>query len=59
MVQSKEKMKNLYDMYFDLHKKGIVIKISLKLVSIKRVNSIISNDQYEMSADPHHLHLSE
>ena len=51
-------MKNLYDMYFDLHKKGIVIK-SLKLVSIKRVNRIISNDQYEMSADPHHLHLSE
>lgn len=52
-------MKNLYDMYFDLHKKGIVIKISLKLVSIKSVNSITSNDQYEMSADPHHLHLSE
>ena len=52
-------MKNLYDMYFDLHKKGIVIKISLQLVSNKRVNRIISNDQYEMSADPHHLHLSD
>ena len=59
MVQGKEKMKNLYNMYFDLHKKGIVIKISLKLVSIKRVNRIISNDQYEMPADPHHSHLSD
>lgn len=52
-------MKNLYDMYFDLHKKGIVIKISFfiyMMIDQDRVNSIISNDQYEMSADSHHLH---
>lgn len=26
------------------------------MIDQDRVNSIISNDQYEMSADPHHVH---